>query len=65
MVTMVGIKYPELREQLSILMAHSLHTATKWYNIAIQDRQVCVDSFYTLGADYISWMNNHLVRIEA
>ena len=54
MVTMVGIKYPELREQLSILMAHSLHTATKWYNIAIQDRQVCVDSFYTLGADYIS-----------
>lgn len=39
-VTLVAITYPELREQLATLMAHSLTTAAKWYNMSIRDREV-------------------------
>ena len=51
-VTMVAIEYPELKEKLASLMAHSLTTAMKWYNLSIKDREVtshlCVIQKYTL-----------------
>ena len=40
-VTLTAIEFPELRENLTTLMAHSLTTANKWYNLAIRDQQVC------------------------
>ena len=44
-VTLVAIDYPHLREPLAALMAHSLTTASKWYNMSIKDREVSNTNF--------------------
>ena len=40
MVTLVAINYPSVREPLAKLMAHSLTTSKKWYNVSIKDKEV-------------------------